>query len=144
MIRNRLTTRVAATFDGIRHAADALRGFLGTYELPPVASSRIELALVESMNNIVEHSGVQPSDMIDVRLSSNGAVLEIVLADPGAPFDVEQMNREVTIEAPAAAEMEDHGRGLSLIRAVIDRVAFTREHGQNVLTLTCALGEPRS
>jgi anti-sigma regulatory factor (Ser/Thr protein kinase) len=142
--RNRLTTRIAANFDGVRKAADSLREFLGTYALPPVASSRIELALVESLNSIVAHAGVAPSDMIDLRLTSNGAVLEIVVADPGPPLDVERMNREDATETAAEEEMEDdRRRGLALIRAIVDRVAFSRERGQNVLILTCAIADNR-
>jgi len=143
MPRKRVTTRFTATFDGVRDAAASLRAFLGVYSLPSVTSSRIELALVESLNNIVEHSGVRPSDMIDLRLSSNGAVLEMVIADPGQPLDETQMNR-IAEESAQPEEVQDHGRGLALIRTIVDRMAYTREYGRNVLTLTCAIGEARS
>lgn len=77
----------------------------------------ITVALTEACTNVLLHSG--PSDEYEVRVSIDGRRCTLRIVDTGSGFDARAMARGR--EAAASAES---GRGIQLMRALVDRVTF--------------------
>lgn len=74
----------------------------------------IEVALTEACTNVLDHSG--PGDAYEVELSVEDDRCCIRIIDKGHGFDSETLRAS----DPAA----EGGRGIELIRALVDRVKF--------------------
>lgn len=77
----------------------------------------IELALSEACTNVLKHSG--PGDEYEVVLSIDPPNAVIRVVDRGHGFDFQNLSNE---SAPPTAE---RGRGIELMRALVDEVKFT-------------------
>jgi serine/threonine-protein kinase RsbW len=74
----------------------------------------IEVALTEACANVLKHSG--GDDQYEVRLSVDSEVCEIRIVDTGRGFDSSSVF--------AADPSDESGRGITLMRALVDRVKF--------------------
>jgi serine/threonine-protein kinase RsbW len=86
----------------------------------------VELALSEACTNVLLHSG--PGDQYIVRLDLEDQLGMIRIVDAGHGFD----SAEVQDALPEA----ERGRGLRMMQALVDRVAFTsRSEAGTIVTL---------
>ena len=97
-----------------RLAAQALRAF-GVLD---VDVDDVQLAITEACANVIDHAGATDTYDVKVELSANRCAITVV--DQGGGFDVD----EVPEKADDDAEM---GRGVALMRALVDNVAFRNE-----------------
>jgi serine/threonine-protein kinase RsbW len=81
----------------------------------------VELALTEACSNVLLHSLDEYEYEVSVGLDDNVAVIEVV--DRGGGFDM------TTADAGAVDEATEHGRGIFLMRALMDRVQFQATDG---------------
>lgn len=77
-------------------------------------SSDIEIALTEACANVLKHSG--GDDQYEVRLSVEDEVCVIRVVDTGRGFDASNLQ--------AASPSDESGRGITLIKALVDSVKF--------------------
>lgn len=84
----------------------------------------VVLALSEACANVVEHSS-DDSPEYDVVINLDDATCTIQVTDRGRGFDHER-----SVPADMAAE---RGRGIQLMRAVVDRVSFESEEGRGTV-----------
>jgi serine/threonine-protein kinase RsbW len=88
----------------------------------------ILLALGEACANVVQHAGEHEEYQVDV--SIDGQLCRISVLDGGHGFDVDAM----TAEEPRSPL--DGGRGLQLMRSLVDRLAFVQdEDGRHRVSL---------
>ena len=106
--RDELTVPVA------RHI---VRGSLAQVGVVETTVDDIELALSEACTNVLKHSGPGDEYEVSVELDDRRAAIKVV--DTGHGFDWQTLSDEV---APTTAE---RGRGIELMRALVDRVKFT-------------------
>lgn len=94
----------------------------------PVAA-QVELAVVEAVNNAIEHGCRGRTDAeIGMGIRVEDDVLLVELRDPGIPIPA--------IPGPAMPDpLAESGRGWPLIHACMDRIDYRSEGGINVLTL---------
>jgi anti-sigma regulatory factor (Ser/Thr protein kinase) len=94
---------------------------------------RARVCVSELAANVVEHGGVAPgAGKIIIALRPTKPTLEIEMSDPGKPFDPFD---------PARVESEPReigGRGLRLVRAYAQRLAYRRDDDRNIITLQIA------
>ena len=76
----------------------------------------IVLALTEACANVVQHAGELEEYEVDVRIDDN--VCRITVLDDGDGFDPS------AVPTPSPDALHDGGRGLLLMRALVDRLAF--------------------
>ena len=118
-----LSLTVPADAEQVAAATDAILTCLAGLKVGEEKSMAIALAVQEALANAVVHGcNNDPSKSVQCELSSDerGRVL-IVVADPGPGFH---------FSAPPSAASEnlynDHGRGVTLIRQLMDEVRFER------------------
>ncbi len=77
----------------------------------------IVLALTEAVTNVLDHA--QDGDVYEVSASlrDNTAVVEVIDRGAGLPDDA--------CNAPCAEPEAESGRGIAIMRALVDRVSFT-------------------
>jgi serine/threonine-protein kinase RsbW len=86
----------------------------------------IVLALTEACANVVQHAGEHEEYQVDVAIDDH--VCRISVLDDGDGFDI--------TAAEADTDRADGGRGLILMRALVDRLAFVQDaDGRHRVTL---------
>ena len=76
----------------------------------------VEIALTEACTNVLDHANLGDEYEVTAGLDDSGCVIEVI--DTGRGFDAEHLGHA---EADPSAE---EGRGIQLIRALVDRVHF--------------------
>ena len=122
--RELLNFRIPATATAVSDLSDKVAGILVDLGIPEEKQLEIGLALQEALANAVVHGcGNDPSKNVHCRLDfyDNGRIL-IIVRDPGSGMEMSAS------EDPALNpnQYQDHGRGIYLIRQLMDDVRFAR------------------
>ena len=102
-----------STVPMLRHITACALAELGVV---PEIIDDVALAVTEACANVVRHSGVD--DEYEVRLSLQDAWCEISVVDTGHGFD------STSLGVAMAASSEERGRGVALMKALVDDVRF--------------------
>jgi serine/threonine-protein kinase RsbW len=79
------------------------------------------VAIQEALANAVVHGcGNNPSHTVHCRVECNDSDIAITVRDPGPGFDVDALTDPTSEENLA----EEHGRGIFLLRSLMDEVRF--------------------
>ena len=103
--------------------------------IPDGILMEINLALEEAVTNVILYAYPKDSvGYVDVCAQSNGAILSLTLSDSGQEFDPTQApEADITLDA---MDRPIGGLGIHLVRTIMDTVAYRRENGKNILTMT--------
>jgi serine/threonine-protein kinase RsbW len=94
----------------------------------------MELAVVEAVNNAVEHAHHhQREKRVTVRVRLGPDRIRFTVIDSGAPIDF-QAALAVSAVLENATQVE-RGRGLKIIRSLMDEVKYERKGATNQVTL---------
>jgi serine/threonine-protein kinase RsbW len=94
----------------------------------------VSVALAEALSNaILRGNGDDPAKQVHVRAEVNAARLVLEVGDEGQGFDLEQFLIDPT--TPENLDRED-GRGLFLMRKLMDRVERVEVPSGNVVRMT--------
>ncbi len=104
--------RDRASVPVVRHL---LRSSMDKLGVAPECLSDIELAVTEACTNVLQHS--TGHEEYEVSVEVNETMCEIRVTDAGQGFDHESI-------APNAPESAESGRGIQLMKALVDRVHF--------------------
>lgn len=105
---------------------------LGEVRVDPDCVGDIEVALSEACTNVLKHSG--PGDEYDVSTEINDDNCIIRVVDTGRGFDSKSLGFE------HAAISAEQGRGIQLMRALVDKVHFeSRPEAGTIVHLEKAL-----
>jgi anti-sigma regulatory factor (Ser/Thr protein kinase) len=109
-----------------------LSALCGEAGLGEVAAFELTCAIVEAVNNCIEHAYEgEPGHPISLRWLRNGDGIAVEIRDRGLPMD------SPPPENPDAAEADaESGRGWHIIREWTDTAVYRREGEENLLTLT--------
>jgi serine/threonine-protein kinase RsbW len=108
--------RDASTLPLVRHL---IKYSLGEIGVARRCIGDIEVAVTEACANVVEHTAVDDEYSVEVQITDERCEIRVI--DTGHGFDFETLGRS---EAEATAE---RGRGIQLMRALVDRIRFTSE-----------------
>ena len=119
----------------IAGAADKIGAFCAEHGLAEEISFEVNLAVDELLTNTISYGYDDDEEYrIDLSLRLEGGTLIVEIADDGRPFDPLQAP-----EPDLGASLEERtvgGLGIYLVRKTMDTVAYRREDGRNVVTLT--------
>lgn len=113
----------------VRAAAERVQRFLEKYGCEDGARADCELAVVEGCNNAIKHAypgSVEGVVVLEVLLEEEHIEMRIIDRGPGFVWPE-------TIKLPDPEN--ESGRGLYLIRVLMDSVEYLRGPGENVLRL---------
>ena len=118
----------------------ALRGLCGLTALPPLAIAEIDLAMVEAVNNAVEHAyRGEPGHSVVVELRLSPGCLGLSVRDRGEPMDPWRLAGSAEIAEPDRADpatWRPRGRGLAIIKSCMDSVEYQIQDGANILVMS--------
>ena len=124
-------------FAHIRAVSGRVNRFLLRHGCGEETRADFELALVEACNNAIKHSpGCEEREAVIIELSIGRAEIELRIIDHGPGFAWPG-----TIELPNPDH--ENGRGLYLIRRLMDSVQYERGDGRNALVLRRKRRGPR-
>ncbi len=98
---------------------------LATLGIEADCISDIEVALTEACTNVLDHVGADDEYDVTVGITGNLCVIEVI--DTGHGFDAAMLGLR---DAEMSAE---EGRGIQLIRALVDRVRFANRPEQGTI-----------
>jgi serine/threonine-protein kinase RsbW len=127
-MRDVLDLSMPATSEAIANVVDAMSETLAQLEVPELKRLEIALAVQEALANAVVHGcGNDPSKQVRCRLKSDpdGRIV-IIVTDPGPGFSPDLLSDPKRRENLYA----DHGRGVYLIRQLMDEVHFEHSGGE--------------
>lgn len=133
--------RFAVSFDATELAARdgicAVTGQLQAMGLPAAALSDVQIALAESVNNIVEHGYDDASPgRIDLACALSGGRLDLEICDQGRPMPGGTPPEGSAPRLCAARDdLPEGGFGWFLIRQLASSVDYSRRQGRNRLLL---------
>ena len=119
---------VPAHLEAIAALVDAISKTLARLEVPEQKRLEVALAVQEALANAVIHGcGKDPSKQVRCRVKSDpqGRIV-IIVTDPGPGFNPDLLPDPRQHENLHA----DHGRGVYLIRQLMDEVQFERRGGE--------------
>lgn len=122
-LRRQLNLAIPADAEHIGNATDAILACLAGLNVEEEKSMAIGLAVQEALANAVNHgcqNDASKTIQCEVSADDQGHVL-IVVADPGPGFDHSAPPKPVVQDV-----YNDHGRGVFLIRQLMDEVSFER------------------
>ncbi len=90
----------------------------------------INLVLTESIANAMIHGNVEnPDKEVHISIGIDHDCLRIRVRDHGQGFDIN------SLPPPDENILDDHGRGIHIIRCLMDEVSYRRVDGGNVLEM---------
>jgi serine/threonine-protein kinase RsbW len=95
-----------------------LRHALGILDVAPESVDDVELAMSEACTNVLDHAGGHEEYVVLAGIHEDKCVLEV--CDQGGSFDEPPATPEGTLIDPNA----ETGRGVQLMRALVDRLDF--------------------
>ncbi|MDY6837852.1 MAG: ATP-binding protein [Thermodesulfobacteriota bacterium] len=105
----------------------------------------IELCVVEAVNNCVEHAyGKQRGHEVEVRFALGQDRLVVDVCDTGKPMDQRHLAEAdvamLEIDHDDIDGLAEQGRGLPIIKEIMDAVIYQSKGGKNCLSLTKFFG----
>ncbi|BCG46863.1 Serine-protein kinase RsbW [Citrifermentans bremense] len=95
-----------------------------------VLAYHLNLVLTEAMVNAIKHAGPkEPEKLVRIVITLHLDDLTIRVYDDGQGFDIN------SIPAPNFEELEDRGRGIFLIRSLMDSVCYRKNCKENILEM---------
>jgi serine/threonine-protein kinase RsbW len=136
-----ITFSIESEFGNVFLVGLAINKIACSIPLSQEAAFEVELAVVEAVNNAVEHANRHRRDKrVTVQVNVECKFISLTVIDKGAPI-----HPETFISAAAgmenASEIE-RGRGLAIIYALMDEVRCERRGKANHVTLIKYLKRP--
>ena len=111
--------------------------------LPAAETAKLNLAMVEAVNNAVEHAyHGEPGHWVRVELELAPDHIDLRVRDRGQPMPPGQLEAVEALVQPDPenpATWSKRGRGLSIIKACMDTVEYEARDGVNTLAMSRAL-----
>jgi serine/threonine-protein kinase RsbW len=118
---------------------ERMRALLTEHQVDDSDAIQVEICLVEAVNNAIEHGyRCDPANFVEVRAEVEGAGLRLEVRDRGQGFDPLRLEQALSRqpEFDEIAMLSERGRGLAIIKEVMDEVSYLRTDGVNVLRMS--------
>lgn len=112
--------------------AKLLMAFAKENNVPETSSGRMQLAVIEWLNNVIMY-GDDPQSIITVHLYTLGQILSVSIADQNEPLPSDFL--EQSHECPNPLDLPEGGWGMHIIQSIVDRTELISLDKGNQLTL---------
>lgn len=101
----------------------------------PEELDSLELAVVEAVNNVIDHAyGGESQNPVEISITRHKSFFRVRVYDYGKPFNPGAIP-DPDFEWGSIDNIPESGRGLYIIRTIMDNVSFSREKNLNMLTM---------
>ncbi len=128
-----VTLRIDSQLEHVALIGVAVRAICAAVPLDDDEAASVELCVVEAVNNAVEHAYGEAGHPVEVNLGLAAETLQIVVRDCGRRMDWTRACAQA--DAYAADALNEGGRGLFIIRSLMDRVSYRLADGWNELAM---------
>ena len=96
-------------------------------------ANHINVVLTEALVNAIRHANADnPDEEVEIRITVTDEELVLQVFDHGRGFNLDSISSTVK---ETQNELEDHGRGLYIMRSLMDSVDYYPVSGGNVLEM---------
>ena len=132
-----LSLEFSATDTNVRETMRHVMARIGAAGVAMEDANRLEIALAEALNNVVEHgfAGLDPG-IVRLDLQSVPTSIRVEIADGGHPYPnnrlPEPKRHDLTCEL---ADLPEGGFGWTLIHDLVSKIEYNRRAGENHLCM---------
>lgn len=145
MSDGKINMTIDSDMQQVQHVGEAIRCLASHLELVGVKPSSVELAVVEAVNNSIEHAyKLKAGNLVDVAVEYSSDRLNIRISDYGAP-----MPKSIAGDLSSKVAMPDvhegleavpeSGWGMQLLKSLCDDISYKRINSCNTLSLSFKL-----
>jgi serine/threonine-protein kinase RsbW len=141
MLERRIKLVIDSNIEDVKMVSTIINRLCTFGQLTDIEIFQIELAVVESVNNVIQHAHNNECGhevKITFALYANRVTLDV--CDMGSTMDLKhriQVEKSPLEFDPTELNMlPEGGLGLAIIREVMDDVTYSSRHDKNTLTLT--------
>ena len=112
--------------------AMAVRGLCAMTALSPVEVNRVELCVVEIVNNAIEHAyGCEKGHKVEVDVNLLKSSLSLTVSDWGKPMEENKLDaKDFPVDVDTTAWLCS-GRGLPIVKSLMDKVEYQSVDDKN-------------
>lgn len=119
----------------------AVNELCSSVRMHDVEAFQIELCVVEAVTNSIKHAyGLKSGQQVEVVLTIGSDELFVNIFDTGTPMDPRLLEKKRVFsslfDAGDLASTPEGGRGLAIIKEIMDNVTYTSKEGRNCLAMT--------
>ncbi|MDX2168084.1 MAG: ATP-binding protein [Deltaproteobacteria bacterium] len=130
-----ITLAIDSQFDNVFLVGLTMRAISTAFGMSDDGASAVELSVVEAVNNCIEHAYREdPGQRVEIVAAPDGDALRVVVRDRGRRMDWAAACARA--DAYAADPDAEGGRGVFIIRSLMDAAVYTSVDGVNELSLT--------
>jgi len=129
----KITLSIESQFRNVFLIGLAVKKIASFAQLSDQVAFEMEVAVVEAVNNAVEHAHHYQGDkLVTVRIRTRLDQIIFTIIDNGAPINFEAAIAASVVKSARAAEL---GRGLTMMHALMDEVRYERTIHSNHITM---------
>jgi serine/threonine-protein kinase RsbW len=130
---------IESDFKAVFLVGRALQSLCALTALSELDTYQVELAVVEAVNNVIEHAyGQKPGYTIEVHLVLHHGKITVTIADTGTTMRPQLLSQDrclPDIQADDVQQLPEGGWGLSIMQQIMDELTYSTVDGKNVLVL---------
>jgi serine/threonine-protein kinase RsbW len=139
----RISLSIESQFDNVSFVGNAINKLCGAIFSSEMIANEVELCAVEAVNNCIEHAyEMQAGNRVDIVLSSHPDRIVMEVCDTGMSMDPKCLDVEMPPPPTRADALAEQGRGLLIIRKVMDSVSYHTAGNRNCLTMVKRVQRP--
>lgn len=133
MVQQKFT--ITSEYEKVESLIFSVKEFLAKEKVESHILSGIDICLTEALNNIIKHAYKgEKNHQIEVIVSKDSNVLEMILIDEGKPRD-NFIIKDLDFDPNDIDNLPESGMGLYLIKQLMDELSYYSINGKNYFTL---------
>ncbi len=137
---NRIRLVIESELSNVGLMAMAVNKICVFHGMNEVEAYQVELCVSEAATNAIVHAFERSSEHeVSLLVTVESSRLTLECADTGKPMSseqVERVTRKSLQSEPETGSLSEGGRGLHIIRGVMDEVSYIRDGDSNCLKMT--------
>ncbi|OQW90515.1 MAG: hypothetical protein BWK79_19670 [Beggiatoa sp. IS2] len=134
----KVTLTIDSNLDNVSLVGVSIQGLCMLTPLSPEAIHDVQLCVVESINNVIEHSYTHQEGyqvVITAYLFNDRVMLDIVDTGKGMDEHLRQVVNAPHIKSPPESDLPEGGWGLYIIKSKMDEVTYQTTNNTHTLRL---------
>jgi len=138
----KITLSIGSELEQVRLLGQAIQRFCKDIPFEHTSVNQVELAVVESVNNCIEHAyGYKKGFTVDLEIDVSCSQLMIAIRDQGIPMTPEVIRElidpdvHMQVPGPDTEQLPESGWGMQLVKTACDSISYDRQYSSNTIML---------